>query len=184
MGTSKSFVKLGSQPLIEIVIQKVTDFFHKQPVLITNQFADYRYLGCDMVGDIIQGKGPLGGIQAGLIKSVTPYIFVFACDMPFIDKTLVHYMLNRLGREDILIPRYGTRMEPLHAIYSKRCLPAITAHLDNDRRSVQSFFDEVNVVYIDQAEMNRLQVPEYCFLNINTREELDNAKAYLDNLRS
>lgn len=183
MGTNKSFVKLGSLPLIEIVVQKVTDFFHKQPVLITNQFTEYRYLGCDMVGDRVTGKGPLGGIQAGLLASATPYIFVFACDMPFIDKRLVHYMLNRLGREDILIPRLGTRVEPLHAIYSKQCLPAITEHLKNDRRSVKSFFDKVHVVYIDQPELSRLQVAEYCFLNINTGEELDRAKAYLDKLR-
>ena len=182
MGTNKSFVKLDSRPLIEVVIQKVTDFFNKTPVLITNQFAEYRYLGCEMVEDITKDKGPLGGIQAGLIKAATPYIFVFACDMPFIDKKMVHYMINRLDKEDILIPRLENRVEPLHAIYSKQCLPVITTYLKNDRRSVKSFLDEVHVVYIDQPEINRLQVPEYCFLNINTAEELANARDYLGKL--
>jgi molybdopterin-guanine dinucleotide biosynthesis protein A len=182
MGANKSFVRLGGQPLIEIVLKKVVDIFDKTPIIITNQFADYKYLGCDMVGDIIKDKGPLGGIHTGLIRSATPYIFVFACDMPFIDKTLVHYMLNRLGQEDILIPHNGESVEPLHAIYSKQCLPAIEAHLHKDRRCVQSFFDDVNIAYIDQEEMNRLSLLDCYFLNVNTVEDLNKAEHYLRSL--
>ncbi|SMC83581.1 molybdenum cofactor guanylyltransferase [Sporomusa malonica] len=176
MGTNKSFVRLGGRPLIEIVKEKVIEIFDKTPIIITNHFADYEYLGCDMVADIVKDKGPLGGIHAGLVSSPTPYIFVFACDMPFIEKAFVHYMLNRLGQEDILIPHNGESVEPLHAIYSKQCLGAIKAHLHEDRRCVQSFFQDVNIAYVNQNEMHRLNLLDCYFLNVNTVEDLQRAE--------
>lgn len=115
MGMNKSFIRLGGRLLIEIIVEKVAKIFMTQPVIVTNQPAEYAYLGCAMVGDIFKDKGPLGGIHAGLTNSPTPYIFVFTCDMPFIEDTLVYYMLNRLTQEDVLIPRRDETVEPLHA---------------------------------------------------------------------
>lgn len=176
MGTNKSFVRLGGNPLIEIVVNKVTEIFTNKPVIITNHFADYAYLDCDMVSDIIKDKGPLGGIHAGLTSASTPYIFVFACDMPFIEKKFVNYMISRLQGEDILIPHNGGRVEPLHAIYSKRCLPAVEKHLNEDNRCVQAFFGDVNIAYVEEAEINRLNLSECYFLNVNTVEDLSKAE--------
>lgn len=179
MGRNKAFVQLGEQALIEIIVEKVTGIFTAKPVIITNQPEDYAYLGCAMIGDIIKDKGPLGGIHAGLMSAPTPYIFVFTCDMPFVDDTFVRYMLNRLSQEDILIPRHEECVEPLHAIYSKRCLPAIEARLYADQRQVQSFFTAVNVTYISQAEMQALKLAEQYFLNVNTVDDLAKAEGYL-----
>lgn len=176
MGTNKSFVRLNGKPLIEIIVEKITDIFEQKPVIITNHPQEYEYLGCEMIGDIFKDKGPLGGIHAGLINSPTPYIFIFACDLPFIEKTFVHYMVNRLRQEDILIPYNGAGVEPLHAIYSRQCLPAIEEHLHKDHRRVQSFFGDVNIAYVNQAEMVRQNLPDYYFLNVNTVEDLTMAK--------
>jgi molybdopterin-guanine dinucleotide biosynthesis protein A len=179
MGRNKSFVQLGEQALIEIIVEKLTGIFISRPVIITNQPEDYTYLGCAMIGDIIKDKGPLGGIHAGLTSAPTPYIFVFTCDMPFVDDTFVCYMLNRLKHEDILIPRHEECVEPLHAIYSKRCLPAIEAQLCADQRRVQSFFKDVTVTYVSQAEMKELKLAEQYFLNVNTAADLAKAEGYL-----
>ncbi|WP_371371573.1 molybdenum cofactor guanylyltransferase [Sporomusa aerivorans] len=178
MGTNKSFVRLGDKPLIEIVVEKTAVAFAARPVIITNHPGDYAYLGCDMIGDIVKDKGPLGGIHSGLIHSPTPYIFVFACDMPFIEKNFIYYMMNRLTQEDILIPHNGESVEPLHAIYSRNCLPAIEEHLHEDHRCVQSFFKDVNVAYVSQSEMTELKLSDFYFLNLNTLEDLAKAESY------
>lgn len=182
MGTNKSFVSLSGRPLIEIVKEKVDGIFAKTPIIITNHFDDYEYLGCEMVADIIKDQGPLAGIHAALLSSPTPYIFVFACDMPFIEESFVHYMLKRLGQEDVLIPRHRENVEPLHAVYSKQCLGAIEAHLHQERRCVQSFFPHVNIAYVEQDEMDRLKLPDWYFLNVNTKEDLNRAVLYLERL--
>ncbi len=188
MGRNKSFVRLGGRPLIEIVVGKVADIFQQKPVIITNHPEEYSYLGCNMIGDIVKDKGPLGGIHAGLISSPTPYIFVFACDMPFIEKAFIHYMVNRLAGEDILIPHNGESVEPLHAIYSKQCIAAIELHLHKDHCCVQSFFQDVNIAYVEQPEMVGLNILDHYFLNVNTVEDLTAAEHYLvqsrDDLKS
>ncbi len=184
MGTNKSFVRLGGKPLIEIIVKKVTEIFANKPVIITNHFADYAYLDCDMVSDIVKDKGPLGGIHAGLTSASTPYLFVFACDMPFVEKKFVDYMISRLRDEDILIPKNGERVEPLHAIYSKRCLPAVEKHLNEDHRRVQDFFGDVNIAYVEQYEMNRLNLSEGYFINVNTVEDLSKAENCLKSTKT
>ncbi len=176
MGKNKSFVKLDGKPLIEIVLGKVTDIFARNPIIITNHPEEYEYLGCEMVGDIFKDKGPLGGIHTGLIYSPTLHIFIVACDMPFIEPFFIQHMAKRLGQEDVLIPHNGENVEPLHAIYSKQCLTAIEMHLHEEHRCVQSFFQDVTINYISQAEMVRLHLPEYYFLNVNTVEDLTKAK--------
>lgn len=182
MGKNKSFVRLGGRPLIEIVVGKVADIFQQKPVIITNHPEEYAYLGCNMIGDIVKDKGPLGGIHAGLIHSPTPYIFVFACDMPFIEKTFIQYMMNRLTQEDILIPHNGESVEPLHAIYSKQCIAAIELHLHKDHCCVQSFFQDVNIAYVEPPEMAGLKLLDHYFLNVNTVEDLTTAEHCLARL--
>lgn len=181
MGKNKSFVMLGDKPLIEIVLGKIIRVFEKMPVVITNHPDNYEHLNCEMVGDVFKDKGPLAGIHTALIHSRTPYIFVFACDMPFIEPCFIQYMAQRLLLEDdVVIPRNGENMEPLHAIYSKRCLPAIEFHLKNDHRSVRSFFSDVTMTYVDETEMARLTLSEYYFLNVNTQEDLAKAKCCIE----
>lgn len=182
MGTNKSFVNLAGRPLIEIVMGKVTDIFIRKPIIITNSPEEYEYLGYEMVSDIVKNKGPLGGIHAALTHSPTPYIFILACDMPFVEPWFIRYMAEKLAEEDILIPHNGENVEPLHAIYSKRCLAAIETHLHDDHRCVQSFFQDVSITYINQQEMAKLKLPDSYFLNVNTLEDLVQAEANCQNL--
>lgn len=175
MGKNKSFVKLGDKTLIEIAVEKIAGVFARKPIIITNQPEKYEYLDSEMVGDIYKDKGPLGGIHTALLHSPTPYIFVFACDMPFIEPGFIRYMAQRLTNEHMVIPRNGKNVEPLHAIYSKQCLPAIEFHLEQDHRSVRSFFPDVTVAYVDEVEMASLKLPDYYFLNVNTADDLDKA---------
>lgn len=180
MGKNKSFELLDGKPLIEIVLEKISNIFERKPVIITNHMEEYDYLGCEMVSDLIKDKGPLSGIHTALLHSPTPYVFIVACDMPFIARFFIEYMAKRLGQEDVLIPHNGENVEPLHAIYSKQCLPAIEMHLHEEHRCVQTFFQDVTINYIAQSEMAELHLPDYYFLNVNTAADLAQAKAWVE----
>ncbi|HML89179.1 MAG TPA: molybdenum cofactor guanylyltransferase [Methylomusa anaerophila] len=177
MGTNKSFVKLGNQPLIEIMVTKLASIFDKKPVILTNSEEEYAYLNCEMVGDIIKNKGPLAGLHAALTWAPTQYSFVFACDMPFINGDFIRYMVNRLADEDILIPFNGESVEPLHAIYSKNCLAPIESCLFHDRRSIKDFFPAVTIHYIGEEEWKQFGTDLDCFMNINTVADLEKARS-------
>ncbi|HWR39824.1 MAG TPA: molybdenum cofactor guanylyltransferase [Patescibacteria group bacterium] len=180
MGTNKSFVQLGERSLIEIIVDRLWESFGRCPLIVTNEPQLYTYLKCPMIGDMFKGQGPLAGLHAALLHVRTGYVFAFACDMPFIAGDFIQYMMKLLGSEDILIPRNQQGdVEPLHALYSVRCLPVIVERLQNGQRSVGSIFNELKVSYV---EMNKLPPGVDCpdmFMNINTLAELTNAKKLL-----
>ncbi|HWR43328.1 molybdenum cofactor guanylyltransferase [Sporomusa sp.] len=169
MGRNKSFVTLAGKPLIEIVIDTVTSIFPQPPVIVTNSPGLYEYLGLTMAGDIYQEKGPLAGIHTGLIHSSTAYSFVFGCDMPFLDTEFIKFMVSRLHDEQVLIPRNGKWVEPLHALYAQNCLPYIEVKLNHDICRIQSFFSEVYIGYVDVNEYGHNLK---CFANINSQADL------------
>ncbi|MDF2569180.1 MAG: mobA 2 [Sporomusa sp.] len=169
MGRNKSFVTLAGKPLIEIVVESVTGVFPQPPVIVTNSPGLYEHLGLKMAGDIYKGKGPLAGIHTGLIHSVTDYIFVFGCDMPFLDTEFIHFMVAHLNNQQVLIPRNGKWFEPLHALYAHNCLPYIEAKLDQDICKIQDFFSDVHVGYVEINDYGRSLS---CFSNINSPTDL------------
>ncbi len=118
MGSNKSFVTVGEEKLIEIVVDKVSALFAEKPLLVTNTPDEYAFLGLPTIADIISDMGPLGGIQSALRHSAGRKIFVFGCDMPFLNSELIGYMATLAPDYDVVMPLCDSaRPEPLHAIY-------------------------------------------------------------------
>lgn len=174
MGRNKSFVTLAGKSLIEIVLDTVLSVFPQPPVIITNSPGLYEHLGVTIASDIYKDKGPLAGIHAGLIYSSTAYSFVIGCDMPFLDADFIKFMVARLQNEQVLIPRSGKWVEPLHALYAASCLPIIETKLNQDICKIQAFFPDVRVRYLDVNEYGQ---DINCFANINSQADLLAAEA-------
>lgn len=181
---NKALLHLGDKPIIEIIIAKLSAVFQKI-VIVTNSPAEYehicsRYMQIKLIGDIIMGRGPLGGIYSGLSYSDKEYNFVVACDMPFLDVNLIRYMVKHINGYDVVIPRSNGFIEPLHAIYSRSCLPVINAQLDLNNLSLRSILKTVRVKFIEQAEIDEFVPSEKAFFNINNNKELEMACAIND----
>lgn len=181
MGCNKSFVLLHQKRMIEIVLNVLKQGFNKADILIvTNSPEEYAYLGTQMVEDQVKGQGPLGGLQAALNYVKTPYIFLVGCDMPFIRWDVIEYMVSRLtDSDDVLVPCVEGRLEPLHALYSRRCLSEIEKCLQNSRRRLNCFFSEVKVNYITENDLKKFSGGLKIFSNINNRQELMEAEKAL-----
>jgi molybdopterin-guanine dinucleotide biosynthesis protein A len=175
ISTEKAFLKIGQKPIIECEIEVLTSIFSRI-IIVTNSPEKYRYLKADLTSDLIPGKGPLGGIYSGLNLSQDEHNFIVSCDLPFLNKDIISYMKESAGGHDIVIPRINGLLEPLHAIYSKNCLPAIKKHLDKNDLKIQSFFNEVRVKYIEKHEIEKFDSDAIAFFNVNTEEELNKAK--------
>lgn len=177
MGWNKSLAAVGSARMIEIVTGKVSGLFSAPPLLVTNTPEVYRYLGLTMVADIFVDMGPLAGIHSALRHTSAPGIFVFGCDMPFISGELVRHMAGLAQDYDAVVPRQDSaRPEPLHAIYSRRCLAVIEACLTRGQRRIAAFFPEVSARYIDEPEIRSVTPEGDIFLNINTPAELEKGR--------
>ena len=65
------------------------------------------------------------------------------------------------GDADAIVPRWEGDVEPLHAVYATRCLPAIEVHLTNGRHALRDFLGAVlrDWLHIDPASDARSRVP-------------------------
>ncbi|MFC2122482.1 molybdenum cofactor guanylyltransferase [Bacteroidota bacterium] len=129
-----------------------------------------------IVTDSRPDKGPLVGIYTGLTESSSLYNLVIACDMPFLNRDLLQYMMQVADDFDIVVPRFDGMVEPLHAVYSKNCLTAAESLLNQGSLSVYELFSLVKVRYIESEEIDRFDPRHLSFFNINNESDLEKAR--------
>ncbi len=171
MGSNKALLPHRGGRFIDTVHRELAHLFPEVAV-VTNEPELYDFLPCPKVPDLYPGMGALAGIHAGLKQSGGSHVFVVACDMPRLNPSLIHH-LSSLAREDwdVVIPRSAAGLEPLHAIYGRRCLPAMEASLKDGKTRIVDFFQAVRVKTVAAEEVARFD-PEFAsFSNINTPEE-------------
>ncbi|MDA8212769.1 MAG: molybdenum cofactor guanylyltransferase [Clostridia bacterium] len=182
MGANKALLTLGNRTFIQDAVQNLRQFC-AEIIVVSNEPELYRDLGVKVTEDIIPKKGPLSGIHAGLTVSANFHNFIVACDMPFLNWTLGKYMVDNVDGLDVLIPRIGEYLQPLHAVYSKNCIRPIEKCLEQNIFKAQNifkviaFYPEVKVGYLDEDKIRELVDVDKVFFNVNTPEDLDRAKA-------
>lgn len=182
MGTDKAFVEVANKPLIEHILERVANLGQQETLLITHRPAAYAHLGLPMYSDVMPNKGPLGGIYTALCNSQTDYTLVLACDMPFVNPSLLHHMREHCQADptlQVVVPRVNDYPEGLHAIYHQHCKEPIRARLEADKLKVISFYAEMKVRYIEEVEWRQFDPQGLTFFDLDTPEELDVARRML-----
>ena len=177
-GTPKALCELGGRRLIERVVGVVREVAD-DVLVVTNTPDLYRFLDLPMVPDVFVEGGSLGGIYSGLVAASGDVAFTVACDMPFLRAEVARLVLARAGEADVVIPRAGDQLQTLHAAYGKACLPHMEARLRAGRLKIVGFFDDVRVLEVSEAEVARHADPAIVFMNVNTPEELERARALI-----
>ena len=181
MGRDKAFVKLAGKPLIQHVIERSRNLGQTETILIANQPERYQHLGLPVFSDVCPNKGSLGGIYTALTYAQNPHTLVIACDMPFIKTELLRFMIAQISDDiDIVVPRVGGYPQGLHAIYSQSCRQPIQEQLAANRLKVIRFYDRMRVRYLDEADYAPYDVDGRSFVNLNTPEELQQARMLLE----
>jgi molybdopterin-guanine dinucleotide biosynthesis protein A len=175
-GEPKALLELGGRRIIERVLDAVAPVVD-DVLIVTNTPALYAFLGVPMVPDAYPDHGSLGGIFSGLAAASGEAAFTVACDMPFLHPPVARLVIGRAGQGDIVIPRVGEQLETMHALYAKACLPHIEAKLKEGQFKIVGFFGGVSVVEIPEGDVARLRAPDVVFMNVNTPEELERARA-------
>lgn len=170
-GTNKAFVRVDGLALIERVIRVMGSLF-EDLFLITNTPAEYAHLGLPMYEDLIKGLGPIGGIYTALSSVPHNAAFFVACDMPTLNPAFIRYMVQIREGYDVVVPRVSGRVDALHALYGKSCLPFVRELIDSRNYQVFRFFHRVSVRYVEEEEIRRFDAGLRTFLNINRPEEL------------
>ena len=177
LGRIKALERIKGKSLIERVFEKVSILSSRVIVVMSRETFEIPIPGdVTVVEDIYPERGPLGGIYTGLKASGAESNLVVACDMPFLNLELLRYLISFAGEYDAVVPRLDKGMiEPLHAVYAKRCLEIIEHRLGQNKLSVHGFLDNVNVKYIPLEESRRLDPELLTFFNINYQSDIDRA---------
>jgi len=179
MGTNKALLPAGQQQTLVSRVVGNLRALSDDIVLVSNSPELYADLDVRHASDRFQAAGPLAGLHAGLLAARHAWAFVAACDMPLVNHRLVRYMVVLAAGYDAVVPRVGRSIEPLHALYSRACLPAIEACLQSEQRRVISFYPDVRVRYVDQREIAIFDRAGRTFSNANTPEEWERLRVLL-----
>jgi molybdenum cofactor guanylyltransferase len=178
-GHDKVSERIGNTSLLEQVISHV-DPISKDIIIVTAKERTFAQLAnhpkVKIVNDIFPGQGSLGGIYTGLVKSESLYNLVVAADMPFLNESLLRYMIKVAEGYDFILPHVNNWYEPLHAIYSKNCISSIESIMEQGKKVIVELFNYVKVRYVEAKEIDQFDPKHLSFFNINTREDMERAK--------
>ncbi|MBT8386181.1 MAG: molybdenum cofactor guanylyltransferase [Ignavibacteria bacterium] len=121
MGVNKSLLKVGGITIIERMRDLMKSLF-KVVVLITNDPADYKFLNIPIFEDLFKQKGSFAGIHSGLIHSSTEQSFIISCDLPFITKEMIKYLVEFKTDKLITVPKADGYIQQLAGKYAKECV--------------------------------------------------------------
>jgi molybdopterin-guanine dinucleotide biosynthesis protein A len=171
MGQDKAFIQIEGIRLLDYVYGKCQELF-REIIIVTNQPDQFIEYQTPVVQDEIRGTGSLGGLYTGLKRAGNYYSFCVACDMPFLNPELIALIIEKRHNSDVVIPKTRAGLEPLHAIYSKRCIEPIKKFIERGDFKTSNFLSEVQVTYCGEEEIKKVDPTLTSFMNVNTKKDL------------
>jgi molybdopterin-guanine dinucleotide biosynthesis protein A len=171
MGQNKAFIKIEGIPIINRIYILFKELF-EEVMIVTDRKELFTNFDSNIFPDLLPNMGALGGLYTGIFYSTYHYSFCVACDMPFIKKPLVQYLIENIRNEDVIVPRTTDGLQPLHAVYSKNCLGPIKRVIDQGKYKIIDFYDLVKVKILEQKDFASLDPLRESFINVNTPKEL------------
>ena len=185
IGTNKALLKIDAKEVIQIIFDKMRNLFG-EVIVISNEPELYKFLETRIYKDIYPGYGPISGIHSGLINSTTEKNFFISCDMPFVKKELIEYVINFKTEKNIVVPMNNNYVQTLCGIYGKKCLPFLEEKIFNEDNSnektvkKQARFSLIRFALDCGAEFIEVsELPFYdakIFLNINDYEDFEKVR--------
>ncbi len=170
-GAVKGLLRVDGQPIAGRSLQLFAELF-AGALVVANQPGPYLALGAPVVADRLPGKGAPGGLHAALCASTTEWVFATACDMPFLSRPTVAHLVERRAGARAVVPRWGGRLEPLFALWSRACLPILEAALLAGDPSLQELAGICGARVLEESEWRLVDPDGRAFENANTPEDL------------
>lgn len=174
MGFDKAFASVNGRPLLQRTLDVLTPL--SDDIFIVGFRPEYRHFDVAICPDSAPGSGPLGGIADALRAAEHDHVLVVACDMPFLNTTLLEAITREVRDYDVLVPIVDGQLQPLHAVYTKRCLPAIEGRLKRGDLKVTGFYRDVRVRGLGTDWLREFDPQLRSFTNMNTVAELESAQ--------
>ncbi len=183
-GADKASLVVGGRRIVERQLEAVAGVADDVRVVIGDAAGAARYadLKVRVVPDAIAGAGPLGGVYTALADARHDRVLVLACDLPFVTAALVERLAleSGTGEEiDAVVPRSARGLEPLCAVYWKRCAEKARARLARGDLRMTAFLADLRVREVDAGALAPGDT-ETLFENVNTPHDYARARGLVE----
>ena len=180
-GEDKSQILLADKILIDYILAEIIDEFNEVLIVSNNSIRFTNYDKISLIGDIKKDLGPLGGVLSAMkwVKDQNKnykWIATFPVDTPFFKKKILDQFINQIDENEsslFFIKSNNTRHN-IFGLWSMSLLDQLEDDLEKGDRKVELWANSVGVKIINMEFPN--QDP---FFNINTKEDLEQAKELL-----
>lgn len=170
---NKLLVPWKGKPLIFHTLSRIIHSL-SHTIIVASDNEVFSFLQLPVFTDIYPNKGPLGGIHTALHFSTTPFVWIVAGDMIYIDPKILNLLLEKSKDTDCVIPiNPDGQFEPLCGLYRKTCLSVVDEIIQNtENPSVLLLYKEVKVKTISWRDITRSGLTKSIFTNINIPDDL------------
>lgn len=176
-GENRALLPIGGELLVHRQIHEMGKICD-EIIIVTNEprpFLRSVDASVRIITDFYEGKGPLGGMHAGLSLMVNDTAWVVACDMPFLSSRAAEAMKQFKDDFDFdaVVPKIGGRLEMLHGLYGKKAADSIRLLLNTgDQRPEQLLhFLKWSEMEEDQFEVHGV-LPSF-IATVKTKEDYE-----------
>lgn len=121
MGRDKAWLDYCGKPLIQVGLEKISQLGVEEIFISGRPGQDYSRFGCRVLTDLEPGLGPMSGIERALREAASPLVLVMPVDVPQMTTEFLRMLACHCDRFTGAVPTHQGEMEPLVAIYPKRC---------------------------------------------------------------
>ncbi|MDJ0721427.1 MAG: molybdenum cofactor guanylyltransferase [Desulfobacterales bacterium] len=178
-GREKALIPLAGKAMIDHIIKAFDDLFD-EIIIVSNQPQNHADRDATIVADLVDARSSLTGVHTALFYSRCDDVFICACDTPLVKTALIAALLNaRQPGIDVVVPQTSDGLEPLCAVYARRCLEPIENRLKRGDYRIRRFFDRVRVKQVSDKRLRRVDPELLSFKNVNTPEDLAEAAQWI-----
>jgi molybdenum cofactor guanylyltransferase len=171
-GLAKGLLQLSGEPILARALRLFEGLF-AETLVVANDTATYGAFAARIVPDLVAGKGAPGGLHAALAAARTDWIFTAACDMPFLAAAPIAALAaERAGAPAVAVVWRG-HLEPLHAFWSRACLPTVDRMLREGDPSMWKIATAVGARFVSEERWRAVDPDGRAFANANTIDDLE-----------
>ncbi len=180
MGADKARLDLGGETLAERVHRSVAAVA-KRVIQVGGESA-LAHRGVGQIPDRYPGANALGGLATALgwaeeELGADAWVLVVACDLPFLEPTLLRRLAADREGADAVVPRTALGYEPLCAAYRAGAAPAFAAEVARGNLRIFAAYRTLRVREVPEADLRAADPDLRSFLNLNRPADLEAARA-------
>jgi len=175
MGSDKASVVLSGKSLLGHVLEQLEPLFSEILISVREKRSDITY---PQIVDGAKDRGPMVGIKSALKAAKTDWVFVIACDMPFISTGLIQHLAGLRSQHDAVVPFVYDRPQPLFGFYNKTCLPLMESRMKQGQRSMIRLLDDLDTFLLSEQQVKAVDPELKSLLSLDTMEDVKEVERF------